>query len=488
MNPLKKISVVGGGTAGFVAALILKTRFPGIEIEVIRSKKIGIVGVGEGSTEHWNEFMNYIGVNYRTIIRECDSTFKCGIMFKGWADNDYMHSIGPEADFKNGQYLSIYGKLIGEGYPNKFLNPSYTWENKVYRDRLNPDAETPWNQYHFNTHKLNDFLTKVSVIKGIKVVNDEILDIIIDEDGNIDHLIGEDNNYSSDFYIDCTGFAKALISKLGAKWESYGKYLKMKSAITFPNDDTEEYNMWTLAQAMDYGWMFNLPVWGRSGNGYIFDSDYISVDQAKEEVERFLGKKIEFGKAFNFDPGKLDKVWIKNCCAIGLSANFVEPLEATSIGTSIQQAFLLMHRLPNYDEKTIEKYNKDISDILINIRDFVILHYVTKKDNTSFWRDIQNIKLPESLEENLKKWKKNLPIADDFRGTTDYKLFSEAHYIHVLSGLNLLNRDLIRKEYEMMHPEIKKRDDNFLRELRTLEKIQPTIGHKEFISHIRNSF
>jgi tryptophan halogenase len=486
MHTLKKISVVGGGTAGFVSALILKTRFPHLDINIIRSKKIGIIGVGEGSTEHWNEFMQYIGVPFQTIIKECDATFKCGIMFKGWGD-DYMHSIGPENDIKNGQYASVYGKLIGEQSPAKTINPSFSWNSRVYANRLDPASGSPWNQYHFNTSKLNDFLLKVSLNKGITMVDDEILDVVLSESGEIDYLVGELAQYPADFYIDSTGFSKVLISKLGAKWQSYGEYLKMKAAIVFPLGDTDEYNMWTLAQAMDYGWMFKIPVWGRSGNGYIFDSDYITPEQAKEEVEKLLGHEIQVAKTLKFDPGSLDRVWIKNCCAVGLSASFVEPLEATSIGTSIQQAFLLMHRLPNYDEATINKYNKDVNDILINIRDFVILHYITKKDNTQFWRDIQTMPVPESLTENLKKWRKNLPIADDFKGTTDYKLFSEAHHIHILAGLDLFDTELIRQEYNMMHPKIKEQAENFIRETRTFEKINPTVGHKQYIAHVRST-
>jgi tryptophan halogenase len=487
MNKLERITVVGGGTAGFVAALILKTRFPRVSINIIRSKRIGIIGVGEGSTEHWNEFMQYIGVSYPTIIQECDATFKCGIMFRGWAEKDYLHSIGSEQEIKNGQYPTIYGKLISEGAGNKHFNPSLVWENKLFAHRLeNLESGSPFNQYHFNTNKLNDFLTRVAKLKDINIIDDEIVDVVLDNDGAISQLTGELDTYTSDFYIDSTGFSKLLISKLGAKWQSYSQYLKMNSAITFAMEDTEEYNLWTISQAMDCGWMFKIPVWGRSGNGYIFDGNYITPEQAKEEVEKFLGHEIEVGKSFKFDPGALDKVWIKNCCAIGLSSSFVEPLEATSIGTSIQQAFLLMHRLPNYDQATIDNYNKDISDILTNLRDFVILHYVTKKDNTQFWKDIQKMPIPDTLADNLAKWRKNLPVADDFAGTTAYKLFSEGHYIQILKGLNLFDKELITQEYNMMHHGIKEIADNFVRETRTFEKMAATVGHKQYIAHIRS--
>jgi hypothetical protein len=244
--------------------------------------------------------------------------------------------------------------------------------------------------------------------------------------------------------------------------------------------------MWTTAQAMDYGWMFNIPVWGRNGNGYIFDSNYITHQQAKDEVEKFLGREITVAKEINFDPGALDKVWIKNCCAIGLSASFVEPLEATSIGTSIQQTFLLMHRLLNYDNDTIDNYNKDVNDILINIRDFVILHYITKKDNTDFWKDVSKIELPETLKLNLAKWRKNLPIADDFSHQTGYTLFRDAHYLQVLAGLQLFDHDAIKDEYNAMSNNSRNIAENFIRETKTFEKMNPIVGHKEFILQIRN--
>jgi len=486
MKKLERIAIVGGGTAGFVCALILKTRFPTKQITVIHSKKIGIIGVGEGSTEHWNEFMKYIDVPFQQVIQECDATFKSGIMFKGWAENDYLHSIGQESQYHNGQYPINYGYLISNRAPNKEFNSSFTWENTVAIKYLDDNTtQAPFNQFHFNTNKLNDFLTTLAIIKGISVMNDDVLDVKLNDDGEIEQLICENNTYTSDFFIDCTGFKRILINKLGAKWQSYSKYLKMKSAIVFPIGDTEEYNLWTTAQAMDYGWMFKIPVWGRSGNGYIFDSDYITPEQAKLEVEKFIGHEIDIGKHITFDPGALDKVWIKNCCAVGLSASFVEPLEATSIGTSIQQTFLLMHRLPNYDNNTIDRYNKDVNDILINIRDFVLLHYITKKQNTIFWHDVSKLELPDTLKNNLEKWNKNLPIFDDFSDITGYRLFNSLNYLQIMAPLGLFDIEKIKEEYNMMNTHIKNKSREILNNIKSEELSTYTIGHKEFITRIR---
>lgn len=488
MNKLEKICVVGGGTAGFVAALILHTRFPHIKIEIVRSSKIGIVGVGEGSTEHWSEFMKYIGISWREVIVNCDATFKSGIMFRGWSDEDYLHSTSPDYDKTNGQYYYVYGHLIASGQSCRKMNPAHTWQSRLSPlHATDPTLSAPYNQFHFNTIKLNEFLTNTAIKKGISVIDDEILDANIDPNGNIVSIKGEKAIYNADFFIDCTGFKKLLISKLGASWVSYSKYLKMKSAIMFPTQSSNNYSLWTVAQTMDYGWMFNIPVRERTGNGYIFDSDYISVDKAKDELDKLFNKDLEIARQINFDPGSLDKAWINNCCAVGLCANFVEPLEATSIGTSIQQMFLLMHRLPNYDQKTIDKYNNDLTGIMHNIRDFIVMHYITKKDNTQFWKDVQQLPIPDSLQEKLERWQHNLPIDEDFRPTSKYALFSASHHIHILHGLKLYDKNSIKQEFDMMHPWIKQNAVDVLEELRIYDEQSPTVTHKQFIDHVYNT-
>lgn len=483
MKSVKKLLVVGGGTAGLVSAIILRQRL-NIDIAVVHSKNIGIVGVGEGSTEHFKDFMEFVGIHQYDIIKNCDATYKGGIMFKGWNSKDYLHNVGTPFNEKNGQYPFVYAKQISENSPYMSLN--LPWENQLNTWFLDHPHEMPYNQFHFNTHKLNDFLISFAKFKGITIIEDEIKEVILDEHGYISKLVGEKSNYCYDFFVDATGFKKALIGKLGAKWNSYGKYLKMKSAIVFPTEDEENYNLWTLAEAMDYGWMFRLPVWGRYGNGYIYDSDYITKEQAHKEVEKYFGKEINIGKEFNFDPGALDKPWIKNCCAVGLSSAFVEPLEATSIGTTIQQSFLLMHKLINYDEKIIDSYNKSFNDIMENIRDFIVLHYITKKENTKFWKDVANIDLPDTLKDKLNLWKYKMPLDEDFNNLSDYIMFKGNNHAVVMDGLDLFDRSAIKREFDSCHDYIKNTAAEIILERKSFEKSISKISHKELIRAIRN--
>ena len=483
IKPLNNVLVVGGGTAGLVAALILKKRL-NIQVDLVYSKNVGIVGVGEGSTEHWREFMEFIGINHYMLIKECDATYKSGIMFKNWGERDYLHSVGAPFDTKYSQYSFVYAKQIAENSP--YNSHGSNWDSKINSWHLGRHESPPVNQYHFNTHKLNEFLTRIAIDMGIGIIEDDINNVILDQDGSIKNLVGTHEEYNYDFYIDSTGFKRMLINKLGAKWQSYGNYLKMKSAITFQTPEEENFNYWTLAQAMDYGWMFKIPVWGRNGNGYIFDSDYINADQAKQEVEKLLGHKIEIGKQFNFDPGALEKSWIKNCCAIGLSSSFVEPLEASSIGSSIQQSFLLMHKLINYNEYSIQDYNKSVTDIMENIRDFIALHYVTNKTNTDFWKDVSKIKLPDSLKSKLDRWRHRLPISEDFNSVSNYVLFTAPNFIMVMEGLDLFDRKSIAKEYNALYPAIKENADSVINQQRNLESVIKFMTHKEMITIIRN--
>jgi len=484
MKKIETITIVGGGTAGLISALILKNRFSNLNIKIIKSDKIGIIGVGEGSTEHFAQFMDFCGISETDLIRECDSTIKWGVLFEGWTPKNYFHNILRihTESLKYGQYYAGYAHHIKNNDEQLKSTDDKHINNTIYKNDLTNNLNVS-SQYHFNTFKLNEYLIKRCKQIKIEIYEDEIVDVNIEND-TIKEIKGNKNSYKSDFFIDCTGLKRLLISKLGAEWKSFKEHLTVNEAIAFQTEDTENYNTYTLAKAMNYGWMWRIPVYGRWGNGYVYNNNYINADQAKKEVEDLLGKKIEVAKNIKFDPGRLDKVWIGNCVAIGLSANFVEPLEATSIGTSIQQTFLLMHLITNYSTKDVETYNKKVESIMLNIRDFIFLHYMVDKDNSDFWKDIKKIKPPKTLKNKLDVWQYRLPIEEDFLDTR-YLLFYPHNFIMVMYGLGMINNEYIKNEYDSLNPMIHLTIQAILTKRKNDLSKNELITHKEFLTKKR---
>ena len=198
---VKKISIVGGGTAGLISALILHTRFPDKNIQVIKSDNIGIIGVGEGTTEHWREFMNFCDITPDELIKECDATIKMGVMFEGWTEKPYYHDIPAfHINHKFGQYLASFGLKLNEDADQvKTTHLNYE-DNKINLSNID---DFVINQFHFNTFKLNEFLLKKCKSRGIEIFEDEIIEVEITNSG-IDSLVGKKQVYKSDFYIDGT--------------------------------------------------------------------------------------------------------------------------------------------------------------------------------------------------------------------------------------------------------------------------------------------
>jgi tryptophan halogenase len=476
-----KVLVVGGGTSGLISAIILK-RYLNITVDLVHSPTIGIIGVGEGSTEHFNQFMIFTGLDHKTILKECGAVYKAGTYFKNWG-NTYMHSTGAPFNNKIAQYNYVYAKQISE--KSNYVSNKWTEQNLIDESFLTDWADkSPFSQYHFDTFKLNAFLVSLAKKFGVNVYEDDIESVKISSNGSIQKVIGKKQEYSYDFYVDSTGFKRLLIGELGAKWESYKDYLLMDSAITFLSEPEEEYNLWTTAEALSSGWRFKIPTQERCGNGYIYSSQFIDEESARIELEQVCGTPVKIGRSFSFDPGRVDRAWINNCVAVGLSASFIEPLEASAIATSIQQSFLLMHRLINYNDKTINIYNKAVQDITSNTLDFTALHYITNRKDTKFWRATKDMPLPPTLSEKLSMWRTKLPIREDFNSNTDYLLFLEDHHTMVMHGLGLFDVESIKKEYESLPTNVKEHANTLILNRKNLEKYGKAISHKKFIERI----
>jgi tryptophan halogenase len=364
----------------------------------------------------------------------------------------------------------MWGKIVSENISPLDIHPKNIVQSKINK------GEHP-HQFHFNTIKLNEYLVNVCKARDIEF-EDDVIEHVNIKDGKIINLKGK-NTHSADFYIDCSGFKKLLINKLGAKWVSFKEYLPMNEAIAFPTEDTKEYNAWTLAKAMNAGWMWRIPTWGRWGNGYVYDNNYINAEEAQKEAEKYLNKKVKIFKNIKFDAGKVDRAWIENCCAIGLSASFAEPLEASNIGTTINQAFLLIHYLSNYTKEDIEQYNLKCNDIFDNVRDFVLIHYLVKKSSSKFWKELK-IKIPESLKNKLEMWKNRLPLGEDF--DKNYLLFNQQNFILVLHGIGFFNKSKIKQEYDLSNDMLKELSNNIFNEKIKKDEFEG-LPHKEYLNY-----
>ena len=469
---IKKLIIVGGGTAGLIAAMILKTRLPLLKIEIIKSDQIGIIGVGEGTTEHFKDFMHICNISQKELIQKTDATFKYGVMFQDWTPRHYLQFPDINHQRRIGFYETYYAYHIGHNISFEKMMEKNIWNNRLTLGHY-------CNQYHFNTFKLNDFLLTKAKAIGIEITEDKIKSVSIKH--GIDILYGEKKEYKADFYIDATGFKRLLISKLGAKWESFN--LPMNEAIAFQTPDTENYNAWTLAKAMSAGWLWRIPTYGRWGNGYVYDNHYMDKKRAKKEVEKYLGYSITIGKHIKFNAGALDRPWIKNCVAMGLSATFAEPLEASSIGTTIQQASLLYRYLINTNQQDKDAYNQSCKVIFKNTRDFIAIHYLVRRKE-KFWKELQ-ITFSDDFKNQLEGWKTKLPFDQEFGER--YILFKSVNFILVLWGINYFDHKAIKNEFKYYGKEVEQRVKEQVKK-NIQYNFLPALSHKSMIENIRSQY
>jgi len=471
---IDNIIVVGGGNAGYVSALLFKRSFPNKEVRIIKSKDIGTIGVGESSSEHFADFCRYCNIPILELILEAKSTFKNGVYFENWASENYLHNINVfNCAAAVGDHLPYMQNIVANNRPNYEMTHWDALKNQISIKYFNDLNNSPTNQFHFDTQALNKFLEKICRSRNILIIEDDIDSVDIDsESGNITSVNGS-KKYHADFFIDCSGFSRLLLNKaLDINWKSYSEYLPLNSAISFATDDMDEYNMYTKATARDYGWSWQIPTQGRTGNGYVFCDKYIDYDKAHKEMEIAYDQKLEVIKVFKFDPGRLERAWYKNCYAVGLSQSFVEPLEATAIGSAIQQMFIFVHYFPSY---SVDECNKIVNDLFENIFDFVQAHYLTKKEDTPFWRDIKNnLNITPSLQKSLDLWKRRFPLTDDL--IYRWGMFNAVNYIQILYGLKWFDTKMVAEEYEhISHIPITKWEDT---------KQELYIGHKQIIQNL----
>lgn len=484
-----KITIAGTGTAGLISALLLRSAFPRLDITLISSSKIGIIGVGEGSTEHWRFFMSSCSIPVVELLNETKGTHKAGIRFENWTRHtpDYFHSISTSDTHGAFNIHGLYNGLIrdGKGITENSGSRAII-ENKVRAEKPHESV----NQFHFDTFKLNQYLTNLAKNRNIAFIDKTIKNVNLNnENGYIESVTFDDeSNHISEFWLDATGMSRVLISKVSdAKWNSFSKYLQMNTAIPFPtpSDPSGEIRPYTRARAIANGWVWEIPTQERRGNGYVYSSHHCSDDQAIKEVSELLGFDVEPVKKISFDPGFLPEMWSKNCVAIGLSSAFVEPIEATSIGGTIQQVRCLIQNLPGYKNgsDTVQKiFNKKMSIMMDNILAMIYLHYISDRRDSEMWRSQANIPVPEYLQNLIEIWNARPPSIEDIAGN-NYEMFLVPHFYHVGQGQKIFKRENSDRLIKMFSIEDEVRNAMFSAKLGQTDHVR--IDHGESLRQIQ---
>jgi len=417
-----KLVIVGGGTAGWLAAaffvsqnqLYKEDRLEQVDITVIESSKIGIIGAGEGTTALMQSFVSQrllpLKRGEMEFFKESHALPKYGIRFKDWngIGTEFLSPLQPSgtAGYNvDGEFLSA----AMEGNVHDSSLSGYFMHRGLTDFHIDNKQNLQMHGYHFDAHKVGEYFKKISKSFGVTHIDATINDVLINpETGECEGVKLSDSEkiIEGDFWIDCTGFAKLLITKMGAKWISYGDQLTANSALPYihpyENGPTEA-KLETLAWSMPNGWMWQIPTQDRFGCGYVYSDKFVSDDQALDELQKRTGRKIQPIRKLTFDPGKLDKFWIKNVLAIGLSSSFLEPLQATSIHSTIVQIDSFFGSYFTLDKKELcleqnsRRFNDFMSILIDEYRDLIRIHYNNQRNDTEFWR-YANKSLPMSQE------------------------------------------------------------------------------------------
>ena len=475
--------IVGSGTAGLISALLLRKAFPMSEITVISSTEIGIVGVGEGSTEHWSEFMKNCDIDLEEMIIASNATHKYGIRYEGWTEKTprYFHSVGGIDEIFGWGIHATYASML----ENEKLFTNNTTSIGLVRNQIRVmGLHRSTNQFHFDTFKLNEYFTHLCFKRSIKFVEGKVSKVSQNsENGNISSVSTEEGNIvEADFWLDASGFKRILMNAIGnTKWNSFSKYLLSDSAIAFPteSDPSGQIRPYTRAMAMDSGWMWEIPTQERRGNGYVYCSDFITDEQAVKEAEEKSGYKITNPRSFKFDAGYLDETWKGNCAAVGLASSFVEPLEATSIGSTIQQIKMLIPYMAAYDysyTKSQKHFNKSFSEIMRNILTMIRLHYYSDRQDTLFWKAMSDMPINHELQELLDLWSERPPTRSDVPHL-HMELFMTPHLAHVAQGQNVFSTESATRVLDRLN--IRQETENAVAQMREERHNHELIDHAE---------
>ena len=452
-GPIETILILGGGTAGWMAAAAIAKAWqkPDRRIVVIESEEIGTVGVGEATVPSIHLFNGMLGVDTADVMRATGATFKLGIEFSGWGGTGrrYMHPFsGFGANPQDRLFAPLWLKYAAQHKEDSLdlynLNSVAANAGRFDMARSGPAAEAGPMTYavHFDAALYARYLRAYAEGRG--VVRVEGRAVAVDQDPDSGFIRGltlaSGQRIEGDFFIDCSGFRGLLIGEtLQTGYDDWSHWLPCDRAVAVASENAGPPAPYTRAMADAAGWRWRIPLQHRAGNGYVYASSYLDDDAAEARLlDRLEGAAIGTPRRLRFTTGRRSCAWNRNCLALGLAAGFLEPLESTSIHLIQTSILRLISLFPDksFEPAEIAEFNRQTRDEYDDIRDFLITHYkLTNRDDTTFWRYCRDMAVPDRVSEAMK-----LFAAKGRLMARQEHLFSSHSWLAVLIGQGLLPR------------------------------------------------
>ena len=448
---MRKILIVGGGTAGWMTAALFGKLFQGLyDIELVESEAIGTVGVGEATIPAIKKYNELVQLDEAEFMQRTQATFKLGIQFVDWLreGHSYVHAfgvIGQDWEWLRCHHYWLRANQRGRArdFADFSINCAAALKNKFMHARADM-GDSPIGHiahaFHFDASLYAKYLRGLAEQHGVKRTEGKIVDVGVHDDGNIASVTLEGGQkIEADFFIDCSGFRGLLIGQtLKTEYEDWTHWLPCDRAMAVPCARADPLIPMTRSTARASGWQWRIPLQHRTGNGLVYSSKHIDDDAAEALLLANLdGAQLANPNKLRFTTGKRKQMWVRNCVALGLSAGFLEPLESTSIHLVQAAAIRLVRLFPDgaTDQATIDEFNRQSDFEWERVRDFIILHYWANEREGEFWEYCRTMDLPPTLQRKIDLWRSNGRI---FR--EDEELFSEESWIQVFLGQGIVPR------------------------------------------------
>jgi tryptophan 7-halogenase len=456
---VRKVLVVGGGSSGWMAATMLSTLLSkDIEVTLVESDAIGIVGVGEATIPPMQVFNRMVQLDEATFMSATQGTFKLGIEFHNWGrqGDRYLHqfgAVGRELDAHvKLHHWWLLGRLAAEqdGLPYPEYQDLFMARAAAKQDRFAPAgrekqrlANRYTHAYHFDAHLYARHLRSVAEGRGAQRVEGRISGVERHpESGFVSAVVLESGQkLDADLFIDCSGFASLLLGKeLAEPFEDWSRYIPSDRALAVPSKRADgALRPYTQGIAHAVGWQWRIPLQHRTGNGHVFASAFCSESEAEERLLANLETEaLDTPRLIKFTTGRRRRSWVKNVIGLGLCSGFLEPLESTSIHFVQSSLERLIEYFPTrtMDPALAEAFNRRTAQEWTDVRDFIVAHYhLSEREDSEFWRYTRNMDIPDSLKHTLEVWRA--------RGVLDISgghLFQLGSWSSVLIGQRVMPR------------------------------------------------